>query len=580
MRIVKQISRKFGVALAALMVLSVFLSAGVFGAQKSITVNGPEGADMTGLTLTAYKVLNEDSDGGYVVESAFTNFFLGAETAYESLSSEDTLYLSFSNNALTLSADTTGLTDYITIRDAGSIDDKYFAASLLEKCSNAADTRTLSNWLVEYVNAQGFTGLNTGTVQLTGATSTLTINSEPLNGYYLLATSGNAAGITVQNSILNIVDATQPATVTLKAEQYPLEKTVDKPSASVGDTLEYTITSKVPDTDVYTQLEKFELSDIMVNQDLANSFTMTIGEEATTNVTYAPNANDSPYAGGTFKVGGTTIATLTINRAPGDPVVAANDAFTIDFVESALATYSGQKLTLTYSTTLNANAVHVNGNDVTLDITNGPNENTSISTDHTDVYTYGMNLTKTFSDDADLFGNVSFKVYNTDPTGGGATPMNFTGSAGNYQYAATEVVGTTTQDVAVDTQNGTLSLDGLAEGTYYLVENKPEALADYRDVTVVVTLADINDDGSLDILANNNGGSTATIEGKNVVDSQQFTLEGNQNVSINFTVLNQKVGFSIPNTGAMGTTLLTLGGIVLIVAAAGALVIARRKSAK
>ena len=46
-----------------------------------------------------------------------------------------------------------------------------------------------------------------------------------------------------------------------------------------------------------------------------------------------------------------------------------------------------------------------------------------------------------------------------------------------------------------------------------------------------------------------------------------------------FTVLNQK-GFSIPNTGAMGTTLLTIGGIVLIVAAVGALVIARRKSAK
>ena len=82
MRIAKQISKKFSLLLAALMVLSVFLSAGVFGAGGTITINAPKDTEgqsvsLAGLTFNAYQILGQEaSTGRYIATAEFQNFYV------------------------------------------------------------------------------------------------------------------------------------------------------------------------------------------------------------------------------------------------------------------------------------------------------------------------------------------------------------------------------------------------------------------------------------------------------------------------------------------------------------------------
>ena len=579
MRIAKQISKKFSLLLAALMVLSVFLSAGVFGAGGTITINAPKDTEgqsvsLAGLTFNAYQILGQEaSTGRYIATAEFQNFF--NQQAYEETNIHDAtgnVYVTYNStsNQLEYSATPPQTGVSISFSNTSKLDDKYFVADLISRFEESnGSLRTLANWLTEYAQANSFTG-QAAACPVSGDADGSVQMTVSENGYFLVAMTGSAPGVTIQNSILQVVNdngtpGNGDVTIDLKADLYPLEKTVNTPSASVGDNLNYTITTEVPNTNEYTQLNKFELSDTMVNQDLTNSFSMTIGTApSATTVDYIPTED-----GGTFSVEQRPIATLTINRTPGDNGgVAANDSFIIDFDESELAAYSGQDLVLTYSATLNANAIDVNGNDVRLDISNGPNDD--YTTSHTDVYTYGLDITKIFSDESKDFSNVRF---NLKSNAQGAQNIKFTKDDATGIYTVSTDQGAT--DALTPDATGKITVKGLAAGIYTLTETSTkEGFNEAEPITITLTgttgdLAQLDNSTSSAMMGTRNLNATINNADPNGINMSLLA----------FTVLNQK-GFSIPNTGAMGTTLLTIGGIVLIVAAVGALVIARRKSAK
>ena len=82
--------------------------------------------------------------------------------------------------------------------------------------------------------------------------------------------------------------------------------------------------------------------------------------------------------------------------------------YCLTFDTADLAAYKGQTLSLAYSVELRSEAVNINGNDATLEYTNSGNE--SVQTDHTDVYTYGMDIQKVFSDGSTNYNAVSFQL--------------------------------------------------------------------------------------------------------------------------------------------------------------------------
>ena len=74
------------------------------------------------------------------------------------------------------------------------------------------------------------------------------------------------------------------------------------------------------------------------------------------------------------------------------------------------------------------------------------------------------------------------------------------------------------------------------------------------------------------------GAATATVNGKAVTMEKDELNESSLTAKVPLNVVNSK-GFDLPQTGAAGTAIFAIAGIVLV-AVAGALLIFRRKAQK
>ena len=143
-----------------------------------------------------------------------------------------------------------------------------------------------------------------------------------------------------------------------------------------------------------------------------------------------------------------------------------------------------------------------------------------------------------------------------------ATALTFSGSAGNY------VRSSGTNYTLTDNGSGAYAINGLDQGTYYLVEIA--APAGYNRLTAPVTVL-------IDPTYNDGSRTSAYVDGH----TPDATLDQLTKVGINggsaVSVINI-AGAILPETGGMGTKFFTIGGLAIILLAL-ILVIVRRKSA-
>ena len=238
----------------------------------------------------------------------------------------------------------------------------------------------------------------------------------------------------------------------------------------------------------------------------------------------------------------------------------------LTFDTADLAAYKGQTLSLAYSVELRSEAVNINVNDATLEYTNSGNE--SVQTDHTDVYTYGMDIQKVFSDGSTNYNAVSFQLRTAadDP----ASAVSFAGGNGVYKKADSDDTSTTTSLGL--SSDGSLTLTGLAEGTYYLVETATDTDAGFNLADTITVTLTADEDAKSDLDQN----GTSAVMGSTDLDIS-VSEDGSQISLAGFEVLNQK-GFDLPTTGGAGTWMFTIGGIVLIGAACCVFIAVRKKS--
>ena len=157
-------------------------------------------------------------------------------------------------------------------------------------------------------------------------------------------------------------------------------------------------------------------------------------------------------------------------------------------------------------------------------------------------YTGDITITKYAEDGTTVLNGAKFKVYKGKKDQHGEALKFVQKETGEYKLAETDEEGTVEEIEATD---GRVKVTGLDEGDYWFEEIL--APAGYS----------INEDG-------------VTVK---VEESRE------QNVSVTGSLTDTKLS-SLPSTGGIGTTIFTIGGCVVMIAAAGLFFATRKKSAK
>ena len=334
-------------------------------------------------------------------------------------------------------------------------------------------------------------------------------------------------------------------------------------TASVGDTMEYqiistlpTITSRASSLTEYTYVDTLSKGIHYNKNDVVIEFFKDAG--CTDKIaTWAVNS-------GKFTVGyddAQNIMTIHMTEAGLSEI---NGATTV-YADSVKRGYSDCTMRITYAATLTADAQMGNtDNPNEVELTWRRTNNTYFDTlkDCCHVYTYGVDVLKRFSDNGGNMKNVKFRLHNdTDDCYIIADLKD-----GVYYakgFAAKKADATT----FVPNSSGHIVVKGLEDDAYSLTEiatDKGYVLL--KDaVKIVIKTAE---NGQCEKCGAALLTASATVNGKDA-----SMTDGNAIVPL--TVVNNP-GFDLPKTGGYGTWMFTIGGVVLLGAAAFIVVKSRK----
>ena len=532
----KLVSRFMAVLMAMTMILSMSMTAFAADAPKgTLTVNNT----VAGKTLDLYQIFTATKDGdnvAYTLNSAYEGFFKTKVANGSSLSDE----------ALSEAA-------YNYVKDQVGPDGS----------NGAAFAKEILGWILE----------NATTVAGTHKTATTTASTTVINnldyGYYVVYPLGatdtsTAPGNEIVKSVASLVSVTgNDATVNMKTN-YPtvVKKVNDNKNAddvNIGDTVTYTLTSKVPDMtgyDSYVFNFKDTLSAGLTFKEITS---VTVGETTITKVDAGQEANDT-Y---TLTQDGQNI-TITMNN-----FLASN------------ANKAGQEIKVTYTATLNKNAVtgfDANKNSATIEYSNKPGTTDKGESEPSivDVHTFNFTIFKYYLKGETQTGlaNAEFELYKANGEVAGEKVNIKKVTDGEYRVATPEEATAEgfKSDVIVSGNNGKVLVKGLEAGTYYLKETKaPEGYNKLlSDIKVEIKANYDPKTGKLTSYSVDytyNGTTTTGTEIKDTITSPEVAVEN-------------KTGAQLPSTGARTALLLTLAGVVLFAFMAASSIYSKRREAR
>lgn len=354
-------------------------------------------------------------------------------------------------------------------------------------------------------------------------------------GYYLVDSSmGTLCALTTTNPKVEIYEKNTAPTVEKNVGNSAENVNSDKNTASIGDTVYFktTITAQ-PGAQNYVLHDKMT-EGLTFDQ---NSVNVSLHKNATNN---DKNLTNEDYS------------VVTTGSESKDPKCTFHINFTKELCDRLAA---NDTITVTYSATLNENAVigNVDKNTNETWLKYGDSQNTQHKT--TTTKTFEMNVFKFYKDKNDSttekgLDGATFKLTKDSQDAENISfvkTSNETATDDVYRVAKTGETGTVTTITSPD--SGKFTIKGLSAGTYKLEETKQPA--GYNKLSGPVTVV-IDMDGKVTV-----GGTEVT----------QVDVEN-------------KTGTVLPSTGGMGTTMIYLIGGVLVLGSGVVLVTKRRVKGK
>ncbi|MBW3077908.1 SpaH/EbpB family LPXTG-anchored major pilin [Bifidobacterium sp. 81T8] len=417
------------------------------------------------------------------------------------------------------------------------------------------------------------------------AKAAVTIGELDLGYYLVVPPTGEGAPLGIDGkSHAILANVTDPnVSINLKKEFPTVDKTVDDKDhnkaddKNIGDTVNFTLTSTVPDMTEYTTY-KFLFHD-----------TLSKG------LTYTVNSVTVKVDGTELKnIADKTYYTVTDpSKDNGNTLTVEMNDFKANFGDKD--TYAGKSITVEYSATLNADAEIGNAgnqNSATVEYSNDPkSDGTGTSVPSiVKVHTFGFTVDKytgdTYNESSLRLAGAKFKLYKS--AAADATPIDFVVNAGTGSTATTARLATSDDKKEdSDTKNqvkseietpayGRITYSGLEAGTYYLEESAAPAggytKQDHK-IKVVITANYDKDtkrltDWKIDYYTPKSDGTyAATATGTDTKDKPVVPF------------LNKK-GLTLPSTGGMGTILFSVFGVLIVALGTAWYVKSNRKSTK
>lgn len=371
----------------------------------------------------------------------------------------------------------------------------------------------------------------------------VTFEELPLGAYLIIATSTEEGSTTVYNVMgtYNMVydESTEggkvpthlmigdDVTVYAKSSNIDVDKTADDDFVEKGQKVTFTVTTTFP---YFTEDELkaepspvYKVVDTPTGLNITNVLSIIIGDPAT----------DEPLNAEQYTAGynqGKTEYTIDLSSQIGAGDNANQNV--------------GKTVTITYEAIVTAD----NGYSNTVNVIKNETE-TGEST--VGGYTGDITITKHGEDQATLSG-ATFNVYMGETEDAAkdietARKLWFTGSNGVYSLSNKDEAGAT--DQIVTNAQGTVQIKGLAEGFYFF------------DEVIAPDGYSINEEG-------------VTVEISNL-DSEGEKVTAN--VSRAGSLTDTKLA-SLPSTGGIGTTIFTIGGCAIMIAAAALYFASKKKS--
>lgn len=417
--------------------------------------------------------------------------------------------------------------------------------------------------------------------------------------YYVFTIADNGTVSRAEDADHSSDYTAENTTVTVKNYAPDIEKTVkDRTSDeyrkaadyNVGDEIPYKITVTVPQN--ITRLKKFEVTDTPTN--LEDQVEDANGKSL---ISVQYNSDE-----GLVDVPAKAYTITKLN----------NGGFTVAFDTAKMAAYAGKQIVISYNAKLTANAdmtTDGNSNKAKLEYSNKTDvsdaekdnpENNYKRSDETVVYTFQIQIVKK-ADVKDEKGDVIYlegvtfdlyKLVGKDeklPDGAveidnaTANELKLPTAGENEKWVKVK------SDITTGT-DGKVNVDGLANGTYYLVETKTNKGYNLLTAPVKVKLniaykttwtESLEYKGDVLVkydVTKKEETFTNGQEGTNGGTQDGVTDKDGKTYGRHITEIINRKGFNLPTTGGFGTLLFSGIGVLLVVAGVGVLLSLKKKN--